>query len=107
MLAIDQPGTESDHLNRGFRRTSSPARRDLISRWPGPEDDCSIGQPFSGYALRSSPMTDIVIPGILIRKEVFFNEYLSPLSGAPSTNHPKPGNKPGRKKRPLRRCISA
>ena len=50
-----------------------------------PKDDCSIGQPFSGYALRSSPMTDIVIPGILIRKEVFFNEYLSPLSGEPST----------------------
>jgi hypothetical protein len=63
-----------------------------------PKDDCSISQSFSGYALRSSPMTDIVIPGILIRKEVFFNEYLSLLSGASSTNHPKPGNKPGRKK---------
>ncbi|MCI6067240.1 MAG: hypothetical protein MR707_03270, partial [Galactobacillus timonensis] len=79
------------HRSAGYRIRSSqpglppylfPARRDLISRWPGPEDDCSIGQPFSGYALRSSPMTDIVIPGILIRKGVFFNEYLSPLSGA-------------------------
>ena len=75
-----------------------------------PKDDCSISQSFSGYALRSSPMTDIVIPVILIRKEVFFNEYLSPLSGAPSTNHPKPGNKPRRKKKAITQmyfCIMA
>ncbi len=48
------------------------------------EGDCYIGQPFSGYALRSDSQTDIVIPGILIHKQVFFNEYLSPLSSDPS-----------------------
>jgi AraC-like DNA-binding protein len=47
------------------------------------EGDCYIGQPFSGYALRSSSKNDIVIPGILIRKTVFFNEYLAPLSSDP------------------------
>ena len=48
------------------------------------EGDCYIGQPFSGYALRSSSREDIVIPGILIKKDVFFNEYLSPLAADPT-----------------------
>ena len=48
------------------------------------EGDCYIGQPYSGYALRSSGRNEIVIPGILIKKEVFFNEYLSPLSSDPT-----------------------
>ncbi|MCH4014616.1 MAG: helix-turn-helix transcriptional regulator [Solobacterium sp.] len=47
------------------------------------EGDCYIGQPFSGYALRSDSQADIVIPGILIQKQVFFNEYLAPLSTDP------------------------
>lgn len=47
------------------------------------EGDCYIGQPYSGYALRSSSQTDIVIPGILIKKKVFFDEYLAPLSADP------------------------
>lgn len=47
------------------------------------EGDCYIGQPFSGYALRSHSQEDIVILGILIKKEVFFNEYLTPLSSDP------------------------
>jgi AraC-like DNA-binding protein len=51
------------------------------------EGDCYIGQPYSGYALRSSGRTEIVIPGILIRKKAFFNEYLSPLSADPSFLH--------------------
>lgn len=48
------------------------------------EGDCYIGQPYSGYALRSNSRSDIVIPGILIKKEVFFNEYLAPLSSDPA-----------------------
>lgn len=48
------------------------------------EGDCYIGQPYSGYALRSSSRNEIVIPGILIKKGVFFNEYLSPMSSDPT-----------------------
>ena len=47
------------------------------------EGDCYIGQPYSGYALRGKSDNDIIIPGILIRKKTFFNEYLAPLSSDP------------------------
>ena len=47
------------------------------------EGDCYIGQPYSGYALIGDSESDIVIVGVLIRRETFFNEYLSPLSSAP------------------------
>lgn len=40
------------------------------------EDDCYIGQPYSGYALRAHGTTEAVIIGILIRKNSFFREYL-------------------------------
>ncbi len=41
------------------------------------EDECYIGQPFSGYALRKEKDSeDAVIIGILIRKDSFFREYL-------------------------------
>ncbi len=41
------------------------------------EDECYIGQPFSGYALRKEKDSeDVVIIGILIRKDSFFREYL-------------------------------
>ena len=41
------------------------------------EDECYIGQPFSGYALRKEKSSeDVVIIGILIRKDSFFREYL-------------------------------
>jgi AraC-like DNA-binding protein len=43
-----------------------------------------IGQPYSGYAIHASSRDDIVIPGILIKKETFFNEYLAPLSQDPA-----------------------
>lgn len=41
------------------------------------EDDCYIGQPYSGYALRAHGNTEAVIIGVLIRKKSFFQEYLS------------------------------
>ena len=40
------------------------------------EDECYIGQPYSGYALRGEDEKEIVIIGILIRKDSFFREYL-------------------------------
>lgn len=44
------------------------------------EGDCYIGQPFSGYALKGKRKDDMIILGILIRKEVFFREYFSTLA---------------------------
>lgn len=44
------------------------------------EGDCYVGQPYSGYALKAESKTDIVIAGILIRKEVFFQEYLTSIA---------------------------
>ena len=40
------------------------------------EGECYIGQPYSGYALRGEDEKEIVIIGILIRKDSFFREYL-------------------------------
>ncbi len=44
------------------------------------ENDCYIGQPFSGYAIRGESAEDIVIIGVLIQKDAFFREYLSALA---------------------------
>lgn len=40
------------------------------------ENECYIGQPYSGYALRADSNEDVVIIGVLIRKDSFFREYL-------------------------------
>ena len=40
------------------------------------QDECYIGQPFSGYALRGQSENEIIIIGVLIRKDAFFREYL-------------------------------
>ena len=40
------------------------------------EDECYIGQPYSGYALRGNSETDLIIIGVLIRKDTFFRDYL-------------------------------
>ena len=48
------------------------------------EDDCYIGQPFSGYALKGdSDGDDIIMIGVHIKKEAFFREYLPALSTDP------------------------
>jgi AraC-like DNA-binding protein len=44
------------------------------------EDECYIGQPYSGYALYGAAEQDIVIVGILIRKEVFYRSFLPAVS---------------------------
>lgn len=51
------------------------------------ENECYIGQPYNGYALRGHRDTDIIIIGILIRKEAFFREYLQVLSTDSSLFH--------------------
>ncbi len=44
------------------------------------ENECYIGQPFSGYALRANYEKPCTIIGILIRKNAFFREYLPTLA---------------------------
>lgn len=40
------------------------------------EGECYIGQPYSGYALRGKSQEEIIIVGVLIKKDAFFKEYL-------------------------------
>lgn len=40
------------------------------------EDDCYIGQPYSGYALRGKNEEGLVIIGTLIRRDTFYRDYL-------------------------------
>lgn len=40
------------------------------------QGECYIGQPFSGYALRSIPGVESTIVGVLIKKEWFFRNFL-------------------------------
>lgn len=44
------------------------------------QDDCYIGQPFSGYALYGAGEKDIAIAGVLIRREVFYRNFLQTVS---------------------------
>jgi len=44
------------------------------------ENECYIGQPFSGYALYGAGDEDIVIIGILIKKEIFYRNFLQTVS---------------------------
>lgn len=45
------------------------------------KDECYIGQPYSGYALFGASQEDIIIVGVLIRKEVFYRSFLQLISG--------------------------
>ena len=47
------------------------------------EDECYLGQPYSGYALRADSPEDVTIIGVLIRKDFFFREYLSTIYADP------------------------
>lgn len=44
------------------------------------EGECYIGQPFSGYALRSIEGIESTIVGVLIKKEVFFRNFMQTFS---------------------------
>ncbi len=51
------------------------------------EGDCYIGQPFSGYALKIDSHQDVVMIGLHIRKELFYQYYLYPLARDTSLFH--------------------
>ena len=40
------------------------------------EGECYIGQPYSGYALRGKSEEELIIVGVLIKKDAFFKDYL-------------------------------
>jgi len=44
------------------------------------ENECYIGQPFSGYALYGAGKENIVIIGVLIKKEIFYRNFLRTIS---------------------------
>jgi AraC-like DNA-binding protein len=44
------------------------------------ENECYIGQPFSGYALYGASDQAIIIVGVLIKKEVFYRNFLQTIS---------------------------
>ena len=44
------------------------------------QGECYIGQPFSAYALYGASDEDIVIIGVLIKKEVFYRAFLPAIS---------------------------
>lgn len=44
------------------------------------QGECYIGQPFSGYALRSIKGVESTIVGVLIKKETFFRHFLQTFS---------------------------
>lgn len=51
------------------------------------EGECYIGQPFSGYALRSIEGVESTIVGVLIKKEVFFRNFMQTFSSDSTLFH--------------------
>lgn len=47
------------------------------------ENECYIGQPFSGYAIKTMHSIDPFIVGVLIKKELFYREFLQVISNEP------------------------
>ena len=47
------------------------------------EDECYIGQPYTGYALSRKAQEEFIIIGVLIQKESFFKTFLPVLSADP------------------------
>lgn len=134
--ALTKLGQEFETLNLTFHRFTAGKPGDVISYWPGKENEdvmvcvfkgkninepfhrqdffflnfayrqgyealsaehnnlirileneCYIGQPYSGYALRGKSDKEIVIIGVLIRKKAFFKEYLSVIAKDASLFH--------------------
>ena len=57
-LAINKLGIDFDSLDLTFHQMDNGMTRDVTSYCPGPEDECYIGQPYSGYALRANSAED-------------------------------------------------
>lgn len=51
------------------------------------EGDCYIGQPYSGYALKIDSPDEVIMVSLHIRKDLFYREYLGPLSADASLFH--------------------
>ncbi len=71
-------------INFGYRNNFEVLSTTSDNRININENDCYIGQPFIGYALigDSDSKKEIIIIGFLIRKHVFFKEYLPSLTSA-------------------------
>jgi AraC-like DNA-binding protein len=51
------------------------------------EGDCYIGQPYSGYALKIDSEEEVIMVGLHIQKDLFYREYLKPLSSSTALFH--------------------
>ena len=51
------------------------------------EDECYTSQPHCGYAIKANSNEDVIIIGVLIKKETFFRDYLPILSNDNSMFH--------------------
>lgn len=48
------------------------------------EGECYVGQPFSGYGIRQDAESRSAVVGVLIRKELFYRDFLPVVSSAPA-----------------------
>lgn len=70
-------------LNYAYAGTFGAMSRSKTHHIEIKEDECCLGQPFSGYALYGSARKkdeELVIVGVLIRKEVFYRSFFPFLS---------------------------
>lgn len=74
-------------VNFAYRGHYEPLSATSQNRIFMKEGDCYLGQPYSGYALKKDGEEDIIIVGILIKKETFLREYLSVLGADTSLLH--------------------
>ncbi len=58
-------------LNFAYRRDYQALSKRSDNLLTIKENDCYIGQPFSGYAIRGDSEEDIIIIGVLIQKNAF------------------------------------
>ena len=79
---IDEPFHRQDFffLNFAYRGDYSALSNSTSSAIVIKEGDLYMGQPYSGYAIKANSDKEVSIIGLLIRKEVFFREFLPTLT---------------------------
>ncbi|MBQ6735730.1 MAG: helix-turn-helix transcriptional regulator [Lachnospiraceae bacterium] len=79
---IDEPFHRQDFffLNFAYKGAYTALSNSASNAIRIREHDCYIGQPYSGYAIRVNSRQTVTIIGVLIRKEVFFREFLPTLT---------------------------
>ena len=79
---IDEPFHRQEFffLNFAYEGDYSALSNSTSSTVLVKEGDLYMGQPYSGYAIKASSDKEVSIIGLLIRKEVFFREFLPTLS---------------------------